>query len=175
MFSTLKQGSLIFVLTKGDKPELKIGTVESVKSTPKYPTYNPSMPLNMQQEQELEISVKADGNALTFEKVPSNLEIFNYPNAVISDKREVILAEVEGMIQTSRQVLNSVDYHQSVLDNCDEILKVLNPQFAKEKQQEEKIVSLETEVKSMKNALTDIKSLLMELNGSSKSKTTSKN
>lgn len=175
MFSTLKQGSIIFVLTKGDKPELKIGTVESVKSTPKYPTYNPSMPIGMQQESELEIGVKADGNILTFEKVPSNLELFNYPNAVISDKREIILAEVESMIQTSQQVLNSVEYHKSVLENCDDILKVLNPQFAKEKQQEEKITSLETEVKSLKGDLTDIKSLLIELSGSAKSKTTSKN
>lgn len=80
-----------------------------------------------------------------------------------------------GQIQTSRQIVESRDYHQSVIESCDDILKQLNPQFAKEKQQEEKIGSLESEVKSLKGDLNDIKSLLQELNSSNRnSKTTSK-
>jgi uncharacterized coiled-coil DUF342 family protein len=89
--------------------------------------------------------------------------------------KEAILSEVENMIQTSRQIVESRDYHQSVIESCDDILKQLNPQFAKEKQQEEKIGSLESEVKSLKGDLNDIKSLLQELNSSNRnSKTTSK-
>ena len=115
---------------------------------------------------------------MEFQKIPTNLEIFSYPNAVLSDKKEAILSEVENMIQTSQQIVSSVDYHKSIIENCDEILKQLNPQFAKDKQQEEKIGSLETEVKSLKGDLFDIKndlkSLLSELNGSNKQKTNSK-
>nr|UVX49871.1 MAG: hypothetical protein [Bacteriophage sp.] len=104
-----------------------------------------------------------------------NVEVFTYPNAIVSDKKEAILSEVENMIQTSRQIVESRDYHQSVIESCDNILKQLNPQFAKEKQQEEKIGSLESEVKSLKGDLNDIKSLLQELNSSNRnSKTTSK-
>ena len=91
------------------------------------------------------------------------------------DDEQAILSEVENMIQTSRQIVESRDYHQSVIESCDNILKQLNPQFAKEKQQEEKIGSLESEVKSLKGDLNDIKSLLQELNSSNRnSKTTSK-
>lgn len=51
MFGSLKQGNICYILIKGEKPILKIGTVESVSNPmPKYPTYNPSVPFGAQQE-----------------------------------------------------------------------------------------------------------------------------
>lgn len=179
MFGSLKQGSVCYILIKGEKTVLKIGQVESVSNpTPKYPTFNPSIPFGSQQETVIDAKIKYGEEVMEFQKIPTNLEIFSYPNAVLSDKKEAILSEVENMIQTSQQIVSSVDYHKSIIENCDEILKQLNPQFAKDKQQEEKIGSLETEVKSLKGDLFDIKndlkSLLSELNGSNKQKTNSK-
>ena len=178
MFGSLKQGSICYILIKGEKPILKIGTVESVSNPmPKYPTYNPSVPFGAQQETVIDAKIKASEEVMEFQKLPTNVEVFTYSsaNAIVSDKKEAILSEVENMIQTSRQIVESRDYHQSVIESCDNILKQLNPQFAKEKQQEEKIGSLESEVKSLKGDLNDIKSLLQELNSSNRnSKTTSK-
>ena len=108
---------------------------------------------------------------MEFQKIPTNQELFSYPNAVISDKKEAILSEVESMMQSSRQIVDSVPYHQSVVESCDEILKQLNPQFAKEKQQEEKITALESMVGSLKNDIGDIKNLLLRQSQTS-SKTT---
>ena len=166
MFGSLKQGNICYILIKGEKPILKIGTVESVSNPmPKYPTYNPS-----QQETVIDAKIKAGEEVMEFQKLPTNVEVFTYPNAIVSDKKEAILSEVENMIQTSRQIVESRDYHQSVIESCDNILKQLNPQFAKEK-----LGSLESEVKSLKGDLNDIKSLLQELNSSNRnSKTTSK-
>ena len=120
---------------------------------------------------QLDVKVKCGEEVLEFQKIPTNQELFSYPNAVISDKKEAILSEVESMMQSSRQVVDSVPYHRSVVESCDEILKQLNPQFAKEKQQEEKITALESMVGSLKNDIGDIKNLLLRQSQTS-SKTT---
>ena len=128
------------------------------------------LPFGAQQETVIDAKIKAGEEVMEFQKLPTNVEVFTYPNAIVSDKKEAILSEVENMIQTSRQIVESRDYHQSVIESCDNILKQLNPQFAKEK-----LGSLESEVKSLKGDLNDIKSLLQELNSSNRnSKTTSK-
>lgn len=173
MFSSSRQGGFIYVLSKGERPTVKIGQIESVSSpVPKYPTYNPSVPYSPQPEMLIDIKVRCGEEVLDFQKLPANGEMFAYPNVIVSEKKEAIISEVEAMMQTSKQIVESVSYHNSVIESCDSILKELNPQFAKEKQQEDRINSLELEVKSVKDGLGDIKSLLIEMNTSNKSKTT---
>ncbi len=173
MFSSSRQGGFIYVLSKGERPTVKIGQIESVSSpVPKYPTYNPSIPYSPQPEMLIDIKVRCGEEVLDFQKLPANGEMFAYPNVIVSEKKEAIISEVEAMMQTSKQIVESVSYHNSVIESCDSILKELNPQFAKEKQQEDRINSLELEVKSVKDGLGDIKSLLIEMNTSNKPKTT---
>lgn len=173
MFSSSRQGGFIYILSKGERPTVKIGQIESVSSpVPKYPTYNPSVPYSPQPEMLIDIKVRCGEEVLDFQKLPANGEMFAYPNVIVSEKKEAIISEVEAMMQTSKQIVESVSYHNSVIESCDSILKELNPQFAKEKQQEDRINSLELEVKSVKDGLGDIKSLLIEMNTSNKPKTT---
>lgn len=176
MFSSIRQGNLFYILLKGEKPVLKIAQVESVSNpTAKYPTYTPGQPFGQQPEMIVDIKVKYEEEIMDFQKLPANGEIFAYPNVIVSDKKEAISSEVESMLQTSKRTIESVPYHQSVIENCDEILKMLNPQFAKEKQQEEKIGSLETEVKSIKGDLGDIKMMLERISANNNnSKTNNK-
>lgn len=82
---------------------------------------------------------------------------------VISDNPEDMIKEYDGMISNSRQVLESVDYHKSVLDSRDEIMVILNPRFAKEKEQETKLSNLEGRVGNMEQDIGDIKSMLAKL------------
>lgn len=173
MFSSARQGNLFYILSKGETPTVKIGQVESVSNpTPKYPTFTPGQAFGQQPEMLVDIKIKCGEEVIDFQKLPANGEVFAYSNAIVSDKKEAIISEVEAMLQNSRQIVNSIDYHESVISSCDDILKQLNPQFAKEKQQEEKIGSLETEVKSLKGDLHDIKDLLLKLNNSSSTKST---
>lgn len=171
MFSAVRQGNLFYILSKGEHPSVRIGQVESVSNpVPKYPTFNPATPYSTTPEMLVDIKVKCDKEVLDFQKLPANGEIFSYPNAVVSEKKEAIISEVEAMLQTSKQIVESVDYHQSIISSCDDILKELNPQFAKEKHQEEKIGALEGQVKSLKEDLGEIKSLLIGMkNGSAAS------
>lgn len=40
--------------------------------------------------------------------------------------------EVEDMLQNSKNIVNSIEYHNNVIKSCEQILKDLNPRFAKE-------------------------------------------
>lgn len=113
--------------------------------------------------------MKVGEESIEFKQLPANLSIANFGNngVVVSESREAMNAEVESMLRTSRQALESVPYHENVIASCDSILRELNPQFAKEKEQEEKIGALEQKVSSVENNLLDIKDMLSKaLSGS---------
>jgi hypothetical protein len=77
--------------------------------------------------------------------------------------------EVEGMLRNSKQVIESIPYHERVVASCDEMLRELNPSFKKEKEQEEKIGLLEQKMNGMEGTLTDIREMLsLALNKSKK-------
>lgn len=173
MFGNIKQGNIVYVLIKGEKCVIKVGQVESVTNpTPKYPTYTTTQPFGAPPEMLIDIKVKCGEEILEFQKIPTNQELFSYPNAVISDKRDAFVSEVESIMQNSLQIVESAPYHKSIADSCYEGLKKINPQFAKEKQQEEKITALESMVGSLKNDIGDIKNLLLKQSQTSSSKTT---
>ncbi len=162
MFSALRQGNILYILTKGENLSLQIGQVQSVGNpVPKYGSPQPGQYLpNM--EMAVDISVKSpDGSLINFEKTPANLSIASPDNqTVISESREAMNAEVEGMLRTSKQILDSVPYHEKLLASGESVLRQLNPQLAKEKEQEEKIGALEQKVSGVENTLTDIKDML---------------
>lgn len=66
-------------------------------------------------------------------------------------------------MRTSRQIVESVPYHEKMLTDCEAILRDLNPQFAKEKEREEKIEALEGKMDSIEGALDKIQSMLANL------------
>lgn len=170
MFSALRQGSPFYILEKSDEPKLKIGSVVSVSQpVPKYAqTYIPNQNYT---ETVVDVVVKVGEEEIKFEKIPSNLSIANFGQngVVVSESKEAMNTEVEGMLRTSRNILDSIPYHEKVVEVCDVMLRELNPQFAKEKQQEEKIASLESKVGGMEGKLDQIANMLaVALNTKSK-------
>ena len=88
----------------------------------------------------------------------------NYDNGktIISDSKDIITQEVNNMINNSQQIINSIPYHQSVLETGEQILRQLNPELAKQKDQEEKINNLESKIGGIENKLDDICSMLSQ-------------
>lgn len=113
-------------------------------------------------EMVVDVKVKVGDETMDFKQLPANLSIANFgqSNIVVSESREAMLSEVEGMMRSSQCVLDSLDYHKNVIDSCDGILQVLNPQFAKEREQEQKIGTLEDKVTGMEDTLQEIKDMI---------------
>lgn len=167
MFSGLRQAGLFYILEKGEELKLRIGQVISVSNPqPKYGQYS----YGSQPEMTIDVRVKVDEETLEFKQLNANASIANSGSVIVSDSKEAMNAEVEGLLRTSRGVLDSVSYHEKVLTSCDVILRELNPNFKKEKEQEEKMSMLEDEVIGIKDTLGEMMNMLSSALGHSKSK-----
>lgn len=159
MFQGLRQNSIFYVLDKSGEPTLKIGQVISVSNPqPKFP-YQPGQ-FNPQLETTVDVKVKMPDGEAEFKQLPSNGQIANSDNLVVAESREAMSAEVEAMLRHSKEVLDSKDYHEKVVKNCEQMLGILNPQIAKEKAQEQRIGNLEADVNGMKGTLSNIETML---------------
>ena len=167
MFSGLRQNGLFYILEKGDELKLKIGQVVSLTNPqPKYGQFG----YNAQPEMVVDVKVKVDEEILEFKQLNANASIANSGSVIVSDNKEAMSAEVEGLLRTSRQIIESVPYHERVVASCDVMLRELNPAFAKEKEQEEKIGALEQRMGHIDGKLEKVLELLSDTVGISKSK-----
>lgn len=154
MFSALRQGSILYILEKGETPSLKIGQIVSVTQ----PNYNNYLVNN----QTVDINVKSGNETMDFKNVPSSQSVTSYNNVIISETKELMSNEVDNLLQNSKSIINSIDYHNNVISSCEEILKELNPQFAKEKERDEDITNLKCKIGGIETKMDKILSLLSE-------------
>lgn len=154
MFSALRPNSIIYILDKKNTPTLNKGTVVTITAPRSKSLY--SNPLDMV----VDIEVKVNDVQESFKNIPANLNIANDGNMIIAETKELMCSEVEAMISNSKSIIDSVEYHKTVLSSCEEMLKELNPQIAKEKEQESKINALEDKVDNVEKSLLDIKEML---------------
>lgn len=176
MFQGLRQQSMFYILEKTEEGlVLKSGQVVSV-SNPQ-PRYNqfPSMPTTYtsQPEMVVDVKVKVGEETIDFKQLSANQCIANSGNVVVSESREAMSAEVEGMMHASKQHITAVPYHEKIIGTGESIMRVLNPQFAKEKEQEEKISALEGRMGNIDdklNKMFDLLSDTLERNKSRKTK-----
>jgi hypothetical protein len=168
MFSALRQSGTVYILTKGDTPALKTGVVQSVTSpVTKFGTQ--LMPGQFQQDTVIDLTVKVGDELLTFKQLPSASVIASSGNMVVSESRDAMVAEVENMIRTSKEVLESVDYHRNALEACESIMCSLNPRLAEEKEQKVKIETLERKIGGIEASLENMTEMLSKALKSSKS------
>ena len=153
MFQGLRTNSLFYVLDKGENPNLRIGQVVSVSNPQtKYPSFNNGFtPQPM--ETVVDVKVKLDDEEVDFKQLPANGQIANDKNLVVSDNKDAMSAEVDAMLRQSKAILESVDYHNRVVESCEGMLQQLNPQIAKEKEQTEKINKLEGKVSGIEGKI----------------------
>lgn len=162
MFSGIRQNSLFYILEKGEELKLSIGQVVSVSNPqPKYNQFPTTQPF-AQPDMFVDVKVKVGEEMQEFKQLGANLSIANSGNVVVSDSKEAMSAEVESLLRMSRQVLESIPYHEKVLVSCDSILRELNPSFAKEKEQEEKIGALEERMGNIDDKLNKMFDLLSD-------------
>ena len=155
MFSALRQGSVVYILEKGENPVLKVGQVVSITQ----PNYSSNFLMN---GSTIDINVKVNNQNMDFKNVPSSQSVANYNNAIITETKELMSNEVDNMLQSSRSIVDSVAYHNNIITSCESILKELNPRFAKEKERDEDINNLKDKMGGIESKMDKILDLLQK-------------
>lgn len=149
MFSALTQGSAIYLLDKTSSPQYKVGEVIGVS----YPKVNPYLPQNT-----VDLKVKIDGETQEFNSIPSINSIVSYNNGkiIISETKQGIQNEVESILSNSRQIVSNINTYKKNITECESILKQLSPQFAIDKERDERLSNLENRFDSVESKLDKI-------------------
>lgn len=158
MFQSVRPNSPIYIFHKGDNPRIEVGYVTAQPVTrPKYP-----VPPTFGQAQEavVDIVVKINGQTVNYNGLPANLDIAdstsNGETIVISDSKEAMNAEIISLKQKSLDIINSVELHRTLANNCDKILSDLNPEFAEKQAQREEIDALKLQMVEMSRNIGDL-------------------
>ena len=102
------------------------------------------------------MTVDIGGQATNFQKLPANADLADFGNnIVIATNRDAMSSEIKSMKQRSLDVINSMELHNSIINGCDEILKILNPEIAEKQRQEEENKALREEINSLKEMFSE--------------------
>lgn len=151
MFSALSQGSSIYLLDKTSSPKFIVGEVVGV-TQPKY-SFNQAT---------VDLKVKVDDSIQEFNNLPSINSIITYNNGkiLISETKQGIQNEVEGILTNSKNILDNIDTYKQNIEDCENILRQLNPQFAKDKERDDRLQNLENRFDGVESKLDKIFDLI---------------
>ena len=149
MFSALNQGSLVYILDKTDGVKFKIGEIVGT-TVPQFAIDGSGMVMKL--------SVKINGNVAEYNNVPSAATIVSYNNGklIIAETKQSIQSEVESTLHNANYIIEHIEDYKSQITQCEEVLKELNPQYAKDKARDEEIANIKSEVAGMKTNIDKI-------------------
>jgi hypothetical protein len=157
MFSNLRIGTPLYVLHK-QEPQLEIGEVTFVSQpTPQMgTTYNAGFQMPTPKLL-VDLKIKTANGEVDLQKLPADLSIADFGNGmVVSESRDAIYNEIEALRKNSQRVVDSIEYHQTVMSKCTDLMAELNPQV----KQEAEFDSLKQEVSGIKGDLAELKGML---------------
>lgn len=154
MFSALRQGNIVYLLDKSNGLTLKSGQVLSNSGANLIYAATPQTVVN--------IVVDVAGEHKEFNNIPAMQSSVNYNNGnlILIDNKELAITEVENIVSSSKHILENTSYYEKMVTDGEEVLKILNPQFAKDKARDEEIADLKVKVGGMENKLDTIIGLL---------------
>ena len=108
----------------------------------------------------VDVVVNVNGNNITLQKLPASLDVADQGTAngslFISTSRESMNTEITSLRQKSQDIINSIDYHKKVVQDCEILLQRLNPEFAEQKQQKQEIDNLKAQMSEMMNGMKEL-------------------
>ncbi len=170
MFSNLRPNSQIYILHRDTTPYIEIGQVVSVSQPqPRYQQNNFLAP----QELVVDIVVSVNGSNITLQKLPANLDVADQGtingSLFISTSRDTMNSEINSMRQKSLDIINSIDYHKKIIQDCEILLQRLNPEFAEQKQQKQEIDMLKSQMSEMMSGMKELMAQLKSKESTTKS------
>lgn len=157
MFSNLRSNSQLYILHKEATPYVEVGQVVSVTPPqPKYQSNNFMVP----QELTVDIVVNVNGNNITLQKLPANLDTADQGTSsgslFISTSREAMNVEINNQRQKSLDVINSINYHKKLSQDYELLYQKLNPEFAEQQQQKQEIDTLKAQMSEIMNNMKEM-------------------
>ena len=152
MFSALAQGSSVYILDKTSSPKYLIGEVVGV-SQPK---------INFNGQSTVDLRVNVDNSIQEFSNLLSinSISTYNGGKVIISETKQGIQNEVESILENSKKIIDNIDVYKQNISDCEEILKQLNPQFAKDKERDDRLFNLESRFDGVESKLDKIFDLI---------------
>lgn len=165
MFSGLRENAPIYILTKGERPVLQVGTVARV-SNPSggfpqgIPGYN--------QNQTMEVTVKVGDSTFDLKALPcgQTTHLYAKENAYVTDNWQEMLTEIDNLERSSQAIVDSAPLHAGLVKSYKGMKEQLDPQIAKERAREERMDAMEGRIGGMEGDIKRVISLLESLNGS---------
>ena len=149
MFSALNQGSLVYILDKTDGVKFKIGEIVGT-TVPQFAVDGSGMVMKL--------SVKINGNVAEYNNVPSAATIVSYNNGkfIIAETKQSIQSEVESTLHNANYIIEHIEDYKSQITQCEDVLKELNPQYAKDKARDEEFNNIKKEVAGLREDISKI-------------------
>lgn len=150
----------MYVLDTRETPKFYVATVKEV-GIPYYPQPTPGQLTPFQQQY---INIVLDNNESW--GVRATMDVESKDGLTVSMTREGLMPAITAGQKESSDIIHSFDRHKANLAAYEEILKNLDPSYAKTKAQDEEIMRLNQELTEIKNlmksvpSLSDIKNLL---------------
>lgn len=153
MFSALSQGSPVYLLDKTSTLDYKVGEIIGV-SQPRFSSFGNTV----------DLKVKVDDGVQEFNGIPSinNFVSYNNGKIIISETKQGIQNEVEGILQNRKHIIDNIDSYKEDINQCETILKKLSPQFAIDKERDERLSNLETRFDGVESKLDKIFNLIQK-------------
>lgn len=158
MFSNLTKGSIIYGLeTKGSiKPFTALITNISLPR----PVFNNNT-FGQLPETVVDITATVNGENKEFKKVPGNSSIANFGSDafLLADSKETINAYINSMLQNSKNIVNSVSKHETLITEYSEAYSYFNPEYAT-KVDDKTTTELRGEIQAIKSQIGEIFSFI---------------
>lgn len=152
MFSNLSQNSILYVLDLKNKPKVLSGPIERISiPRPKYNTFNPNM------EMVVDIIASINGERREFKGVPNNtIADFGDDAFVLAESKDVLNSYVHSMLQNSKNIINSMEKHQTLVAQYEEAIQELNPDIKASKENDKAIQYLKSEIAELKQMIASM-------------------
>lgn len=164
MFQSVRPNSQVFIFHKGNTTSLDVGYVTN-QPMPK-PKYSIPQTFGQPQEMVVDLVVKVGETTLNLNGIPANLDIADtYSNGesiVVSTSREAMSSEVISTKQKSIDAVNSYSFNKDRIAKCDEILGVLNPEFAEKQVQKEEMNDLKAKVTTLSDKVDKLVDMMLQ-------------
>lgn len=160
MFSALTQGSPIYIIDKTDGLKYKTGEVIGVVQGNTFggafgtTSFAPTGTVTLK--------VKVDNNVIDYPEIPRNGSVMSFNNGatIVCETKQGLITELENTLQHTKQILAERPKYEQIVSDCETLLKEINPVFAKDKERDDRINSLDNKVTSMEGKLDKILNVL---------------